>query len=462
MLDRIRRLLERSRRQRIATPRRFLLESLEDRLNFSSSTTTLMDFSLTVAIHDRMDDATLLEASRVSVTVDTGGSWRPSEIGSPSSVVDNRSSASSSLAARRDVETVLRANRTGGFEQGSYRPPSLGASRLPVSVIYSQPVFSPPPPPSFIEFVSVVIVSIPARQSIGFQVPRANAVNVVDRPLALNLSQYDAPALSWNDDAVEKQQPAISSSLEMSRHDLALASLQADVTPFPAAPAATIGSVSRPSELSIDRETATFYGDEGGLIEIGRGSQRDRSLIDNAIKPELKKGDQAAAEIARKELNTNLTKPSEDATANRDETPRFAPRTDSLLERALAENSEGGLIDLSEVSTAGEILADTPEVVAAADKSRAPTVESTEPIEVDRSIGLFRAFELAIAPEGAIDEAVGDAAATSDDDSTIETPVSIDAAELDPAVIPSGAAALPAVLMVANWSHTSRRKRRRN
>jgi hypothetical protein len=281
--------------------------------------------------------------------------------------------------------------------------------------------------------------------------------------LALNLSQYDAPAVNWDDNAGEPQQAAASSSLQVSRHDLALTSLQTDLTQYPAAPAATMASVSRPSELSVDREMTTLYGDEGGLIQIGRGNQRDRSLKDNAIKTELKKADQAAAEITRNELKTNLTKPSEDTTTSRGENPRFAQRTDSLLERALADNSEGGLIDLMQVSTAGEILADAPEMVATADAPRAPTVETAEPVEVDRSIGLFRAFELAIAPEGVIDEAAGDAAApTSDDDSTIETPVSTDAAELDPSVVPSGAAAIPAVLMVANWSHTNRRKRRRN
>jgi hypothetical protein len=177
------------------------------------------------------------------------------------------------------------------------------------------------------------------------------------------------------------------------------------------------------------------------------------------------KSDQAATESPLKEQKTLLTRPSEDATAAHDEKPRFEPRTDSPLERALADNAEGGLIDLAKVSTAGEILTEVTAVLAAADAPSTPAAESVEPIQVDRSIGLFRAFELAVAPEGVvIDETVTDTTVTeaaADDDSTIESAVSTDAGEADTTAIP-GAAAIPAVLMVASWANSDRRKRGRD
>ena len=474
MWDRIRRLIDRKESRRIATSRRFLVESLENRLNFSVSVSASMDIAVAAAIQERLDNTTPLEASRLNATVDASGGWRPQEIGSPSSVVDHRTSASIALIARREVEPILRANRTGGFEPGGYRP-TLGASRSPVTAIYSQPVFifvPPAPLPIFVEYVFVY--SSTPRQSVGFHSLRSNSVTVADRPraAALNLSQYDAPSLDWDADVAESQQIPTPSSLVTARHDLALASLQTDLTPAPAVPTATIGSVSRSGELASERGLNPFYGDDGGLIDIGRGKQFEpKPTGGDPMKP-----DRAATEAPLKEQKTRLTEPSEDATAARDEKPRIDPRIDSSLERALADNAEGGLIDLSEVSTAGEVLTDTPAMIAAADSTGTPVAESVEPIQVDRSIGLFRAFELAVAPEGLpegvmIEETVTEAtvtdatvteaaAAGADDDSAIETPVSTDSGEADTTVIP-GAVAIPAVLMVASWANTNRRRKRR-
>jgi hypothetical protein len=242
---------------------------------------------------------------------------------------------------------------------------------------------------------------------------------------------------------------------------------------------ATIESSYRPPASTAPEPTTTSafssleprgdiasQSDEGGMIDIrGIGSQKAAPGLssDPTESPrdgvsEEKISDHALSPKSRLEIEqTNA------AIASADDRPSALKLHESppLLAFADGGDGEGGMIDLAQVSTVhAQLPAEhTPIIVADAESDGRPA--TTEVIQVDSAVGLYRAFELATTLDGEF-VVPTDSPPTLPalDDSETETPVSTGIIDVDPAVS-GAAAAIPAVLIVANWAHATRRKKRK-
>jgi hypothetical protein len=284
---------------------------------------------------------------------------------------------------------------------------------------------------------------------------RTNTSTELSRTSVGHTFPSDLPALNWDSDSGEAQQDSVARSSNPARHDLALVSLKLDRAPVDSESAASVSAI-RSGESSVESRGGLGYY-EGGLIDIASDRPRDRSLgqkLPGDWGPVKVESNVAAAQDDGIRRITELSQKPEAALDQESQPADKAQVTP--VERALADNSEGGLIDLVEIKDAPQVLAEYPVMMAMHAAVEGGT-ESSDPIQVDRAIGFFRAFELAVAPEGVIEELIGEAVASPDEDSAIETPVSTDAGDFHPVVIP-GAAVIPAVLMVGSWAVSTRRK----
>jgi len=235
--------------------------------------------------------------------------------------------------------------------------------------------------------------------------------------------------------------------------------------PSPRVQTATVGPATSIAAYSSReaRGTAAKYSDEGGLIDIG-GSASSARLANpgELIQGEtIQASDEASTRSPQDESWLSLLQM--DGNARSDDAGKAARAlSESPPLRALADRGEGGMIDLAEISTVhSELAAENWTAVAAAERRPNSERELTEVIQVDSSVGLFRALELATGPAGEVYETTGVSAGTLPDaDGATETPISTDVFEVDPAVS-GAAAAIPAVLMVGSWVRASRREKKK-